>query len=63
MNKNKIKTAFVQDHVSLNEGINLRAGVVPLNSRLGMEGFNLKVSHQPSKSRPTTPPVSPQKKK
>jgi hypothetical protein len=61
-NKNTHVT-FVQDGINLNKGVNLRTNVVPLNSRLSMEGANFKVSHQPSTSRPTTPPVSPQKKK
>ena len=63
MSENKTKTNFVPGSVNLNEGVNLRSGVVPLNSQLGMEGFNLRVSPQPSRSRPTKLPVTPQKKK
>ena len=60
MSESKTKTNFVPGSVSLNEGVNLRSGVVPLNSQLGMEGFNLRVNPQPSRPRPTKPPVSPQ---
>lgn len=62
-NNKSTHVTFVQDGINLNEGVNLRTNVVPLNSRLSMEGANFKVSHQLSTSRPTTPPVSPQKKK